>query len=106
MAPKETWLSILKLAHKWEMERIKVIAVYRLQSPGAKFDAVEKIVICERFDIDRDWAFEAFKDICTRDESLSVGESTTLGPELSVAVSSAREKIMRLTLRYAFFSKR
>ncbi|KAF8209167.1 hypothetical protein K438DRAFT_1930081 [Mycena galopus ATCC 62051] len=94
-APKNTWRAILGLADRWEMENIKKIALGNLLK-AADLDPLERIMLCERGDLSRDQATEAYISICTREAPLSVEELKTLSTEVILIITSAREQIIAL----------
>ncbi|KAJ7200921.1 hypothetical protein B0H12DRAFT_541176 [Mycena haematopus] len=94
-APKNTWRAILKLADLWEMENIKKIALDNLLKSG-DLDPLERIMLCERGDLSRDQATEAYINVCTREAPLTMAELKTLSTEVILIITSAREQIIAL----------
>ncbi|KAF7325144.1 BTB domain-containing protein [Mycena kentingensis (nom. inval.)] len=100
-APKSTWLAILRLADRFEMEAIKKLALSNLlrpSSPEAALDPLERIILCERDDLSREQATEAYLHMCTREAPLSVEELRQLTevPEVVGIIVSVREETLRL----------
>ncbi|KAJ7433219.1 hypothetical protein FB451DRAFT_1110935 [Mycena latifolia] len=91
-APSAVWHDILKLADMWQMSRTKSIALNHLR--GAKFDPIEKIKHCERDDVGRYQAREAYIQVCTREESLTATEFQALGMDLVLQIMQIRERIL------------
>ncbi|KAK7042047.1 BTB domain-containing protein [Favolaschia claudopus] len=94
-APKTTWRAILRLADRWEMENIKKIALGNLLK-AVDLEALERIMLCERTDLSRDQATEAYISVCTREAPLSIEELKTLSTEVILIITSAREQIIAL----------
>lgn len=94
-APKTTWRAILRLADRWEMDNIKKIALGNLLK-AEDLDPLERIMLCERGDLSRDQATEAYITVCTREAPLTVEELKTLSTEVILIITSAREKIIAL----------
>ncbi|KAF7342187.1 BTB domain-containing protein [Mycena venus] len=89
LAPIAVWRDILKLAEMWKMTRVGHIAQKHLRS--APLDPIEKIKLCER---DRYEAREAYIQVCTRKEGLSVTEFQALGMDLVLLIMQIRERII------------
>ncbi|KAJ6562220.1 hypothetical protein B0H19DRAFT_1027001 [Mycena capillaripes] len=93
-APKTTWRAILRLADRWEMENIKKIALRNLLK--ADLDPLERIMLCEREDLSRDQATEAYISVCIREAPLTVEELKMLSTEVILIITAAREQIIAL----------
>ncbi|KAJ7743908.1 hypothetical protein DFH07DRAFT_33479 [Mycena maculata] len=94
-APKNTWHAVLRLADRWEMDNIKKIALGNLLK-AVDLDPFERIMLCERDDLSRDQATEAYLSVCTREAPLAVEELKLLSLEVILIVTSAREEIIAL----------
>ncbi|KAJ7659466.1 hypothetical protein B0H17DRAFT_1096162 [Mycena rosella] len=94
-APTNTWRSILRLADRWEMDNIKKIALGNILN-AADVDHMERIMLCERGDLSRDQATEAYISVCTRDAPLTMDELRSLSTEVILIITSAREQIISL----------
>ncbi|KAF7342339.1 BTB domain-containing protein [Mycena venus] len=94
-APKTTWRAILKLADRWEMDNIKKIALGNLLK-AADLDPLERIMLCERGDLSRDQATDAYISVCTREAPLTVEELKSLSTEVILMITTAREQIIAL----------
>ncbi|KAF7319201.1 BTB domain-containing protein [Mycena chlorophos] len=95
-APKSTWQAILRLADRFEMESIKKIALRNLLA--ADLDPLERIMLCERDDLARSDAEDAYIAVCTREAPLGVEEMVRWGltVEVIAIVTQAREATLRL----------
>ncbi|KAL1662877.1 hypothetical protein GGF50DRAFT_128364 [Schizophyllum commune] len=87
------WESILHLADKFVMDNVKAVALHALGRKGALGDA-HKLALCVRYNIDKTWAKDAFKQICSRGQSLRDEELEILPPKMAGAVSRAREALL------------
>ncbi|KAJ6511713.1 hypothetical protein DFH09DRAFT_1374387 [Mycena vulgaris] len=94
-APKTTWRAILSLADRWEMDNIRKIALGNLLK-SEDLDHVERIMLCERGDLSRDQATEAYISVCTREAPLTMEELKSLSIEVILIITSAREQIISL----------
>ncbi|KAI5831209.1 hypothetical protein K523DRAFT_415206 [Schizophyllum commune Tattone D] len=65
------WESVLRLADMFDMKDVAQVATYALDRCGALSD-MRKIALCVRHNIQREWAMEALKNVCSRDEVISV----------------------------------
>ncbi|KAJ7506164.1 hypothetical protein B0H11DRAFT_1974944 [Mycena galericulata] len=92
-APKSTWRAILRLADRWEMDNIKKIALGNLLK-AEDLDPFERIMLCERSDLLREQATEAYISVCTREEPLTMEELSMLSTEVILIITSAREQII------------
>ena len=90
-ATAEKWLSILESADRWEMQKIRAAAIGQLSrltvDPFVKLDA------CLKYDINPDWALDAFVHVCGRRKKVSREEGERLGSVFMVIVADAREQI-------------
>lgn len=77
------------------MSNIKKIALGNLLKV-ADLDPMEKIMLCEREDLSRDQATEAYISVCTREAPLTMEELKMLSTEVILIISSAREQIIAL----------
>lgn len=87
----DEWTSVLHLATRWEFESIRRVAIRELEK--FSIDAVEKIVLSRRFDINSPWALAAYTEVCRRPDTLTVSEARTLGLETAMRIYQLREKM-------------
>ncbi|KAK7042140.1 BTB domain-containing protein [Favolaschia claudopus] len=90
LAHVSVWRNILKLAEKWQMDRVRGIALGHLLR--GKLDAAEKIRLCES--VGRWQAQDAYVQICTRAEPLSAAEFQVLGMEPVLLIMQIRERLI------------
>ncbi|KAJ6489422.1 hypothetical protein DFH09DRAFT_948141, partial [Mycena vulgaris] len=92
--PPVVWRDILKLADLWQMTRIKDIAVESWMK--TELDPAVRITLCERPDVERSRARDAYMKICTREAPLTAGEMKILGTDLFLRIMETRERIIAL----------
>ncbi|KAF8271084.1 hypothetical protein EI94DRAFT_634469 [Lactarius quietus] len=85
----EEWASILKLAHLWEFIEVKELAVRGLES--LQIPSLQKVVLYQKYDVDRNLLQAAFTALTVRDETLTIEEGRELGLETALQVARARE---------------
>ncbi|EIM91157.1 uncharacterized protein STEHIDRAFT_29499, partial [Stereum hirsutum FP-91666 SS1] len=76
VADRETWLSCLKLATQWNIDRMRKKAICKLDQYG--WDAIDKIVTAKRYHVSR-WLIEGYIEVLQR-HRLSVEEVRRLVP--------------------------
>jgi hypothetical protein len=90
-APLETWLSILKLANRWNFDNVKELSVRELEK--LTIESVEKVAIYHDHNISRLYLIPSYVDICKRDKPLSFTEGMKLGMETVLRIADARERV-------------
>ncbi|KAL1749128.1 hypothetical protein HDZ31DRAFT_79221 [Schizophyllum fasciatum] len=78
----------------FDMEDVARVATCALDRCGA-LTPVRKIALCVRHAISRAWALEALKDVCGREEVVSVEEARAMGVEMAALVAQVRERFIR-----------
>lgn len=86
----ETWLSILKLAHRWSFCNIKELAIRELEK--LPIEPIEKIVAYHEYKINKTLLLPAYITMCKRDKPLTLAEGTSLGMETVLRLADARER--------------
>ena len=76
------------------MEEAAQVATYALDRCNALGD-VRKIALCVRHKIRLDWALEALKNVCGREQGLSVAEAREVGADMIALLALARERFFR-----------
>lgn len=87
----DEWTSVLHLATRWEFESIRQLAIRKLEK--LSIDAVDKIVLSRRFDIDSPWVLAAYTEVCQRPNTLTLSEACSLGLETTMRIYQLREKM-------------
>ncbi|KAH9042754.1 hypothetical protein EDB85DRAFT_2227017 [Lactarius pseudohatsudake] len=85
----EEWTSILKLAHAWSSIEVKELAIRGLE--GLQIPALQKIVLYQTYDVDRNYLQTAYTALTVRDEPITIEEGRELGLETSLQLARARE---------------
>lgn len=88
-ASVEEWTSILKLAHQWDFVEAKALALRELEQ--LEIPALQKIIIYQTHNIDRNLLQEAYAALTLRDEPISIEEGRELGLETALQLARARE---------------
>ena len=78
----------------FDMDEIAQVATHALDRCGTLSD-MRKIALCVRHQIPREWALEALKNVCSRDEVISVEEAKGMGVVMMALVAQARERFYR-----------
>jgi hypothetical protein len=89
-APVETWLSILKLAHRWTFCNIKDLAIRELEK--LNIEPIEKIASYHEYKINKTYLLPAYIAMCKRDKPISFAEGMKLGMETVLRIADARER--------------
>lgn len=89
----EEWTSILELGTRWELESLRLLAAKSLCS--LSIPPVEKIVLWQRFNLDKSQLGDAYKALCMRPESLTLEENVQLGMETVTLLAKARERFVK-----------
>ena len=87
----DEWVTILGLATRWEFNDVRELSINRLGE--MEFDAVDKLAVMIKYDIDRQWGYNAIVELCSRTTPLTVDEGRLLGIEMSITISRVREKL-------------
>ncbi|KAI8990696.1 hypothetical protein BD414DRAFT_484523 [Trametes punicea] len=85
----EEWTSVLQIAHRYEFEEHRKLAVGRLEGIATPID---RILLSRAYDIP-EWLETAYYELCVREESLSLGEGTRLGMADVILISDLRQRI-------------
>ncbi|KAI5887703.1 uncharacterized protein SCHCODRAFT_02589194 [Schizophyllum commune H4-8] len=92
------WESILIIADRFDMEDVIQTALYNLGKMNALED-VRKISLSDRYTIDPEWAFDAFRRLCIRPDPLTMTEVLSLQPSTTARLFIAREDLMLRTVK-------
>jgi len=95
----EEWTSILKLAHQWDFIQAKALAIRELEN--LSIPPLAKIVLYQKYAIDRNLLQPALTALTMRDEPLTIDEGRELSLETALELAKARE-----IARAPVFSKR
>lgn len=85
------WRSILSLADRWQFETIGHVAFEAFAAlPGV--EAMEKIILCEKYGFKRSIVSKAYWTICSRDYPLTYREGEQIGWVACVLIASIRDR--------------
>ncbi|KAI9511475.1 hypothetical protein F5148DRAFT_325776 [Russula earlei] len=85
----DKWISILKLAHKWDFIEVKALAVRELQN--LQIPPIQKVALYQTYSIDRNLLQPAFTALTTRDEPITIEEGREITLETALRLAKARE---------------
>ncbi|KAG6920042.1 hypothetical protein DXG01_010110 [Tephrocybe rancida] len=88
----EDWTSVLELTQKWEFKEVHNLAIRELEKQ-TQLPLIERIVLYQRFDVDRDLLVPLYGKLCSRPEALDDDESEAIGIKATVLVFRARETL-------------
>lgn len=95
LASVNEWCSILQLAHQWEFDAVRRLAVAKLNAlPPKDIDAVDRIVLAHRFQL-VDWLLAPYVEISVRPEPITLEEGRKLGIDVVVLLAQAREEVKK-----------
>ena len=75
---------------RWKFDDIRQLAIK--ESLGHKIESVQKIELEHKYNVQRQWAYEAYIDLCSRRSPLTSNEAKRLGIETATLVNQARER--------------
>jgi hypothetical protein len=88
-ASVEEWTSVLKLAHQWNFIEVKALAIRELEN--LPVPPLPKIVLYQKYKIDRNLLKYALTALTIRDEALAIEEGREIGLETALDLAKARE---------------
>jgi len=88
-ASVEEWTSVLKLAHQWDFIEVKALAIRELEN--LSIPPVPKIVLYQKYAIDRNLLKNGLTALTIRDEPLTIAEGREIGLETALDLAKARE---------------
>lgn len=88
-ASVEEWTSILKLAHQWDFIEVKALATRELEN--LSIPPLRKVVLYQKYAIDRSLLKPALTALTIRDEPLAIEEGREMGLETALDLAKARE---------------
>jgi hypothetical protein len=88
-ATVEEWTSILKLAHQWDFIEVKALAIRELEN--LRIPPLQKIVLYQKYAIDRNLLQPALTALTMRDEPITIEEGRELSLETALELAKARE---------------
>jgi hypothetical protein len=79
----------LKLAHQWDFIEVKALAIRELEN--LSIPPLPKIVLYQKYSIDRNLLKHALTALTLRDELLTIEEGREIGLETALDLAKARE---------------
>ena len=91
IASIEKWKSILSLAHRWQFNEVKELAIREMSKQY--ITPIDRAVWARDYDVDRDWHVTAFAALGARKQALTLEEGRRLGLEYVLQIHELRERI-------------
>jgi len=85
------WITILELSNRWDFLDVHQLAIKQLAE--YKTEAVKKIVLQQKHHIEKQWAYESYIELCSRQSPLTRSEADELGIQTATLVNQVREKL-------------
>jgi len=85
----DEWTSILDLSARWAFKSIQSLAIERLTLLASP---VDKLILGRKFHITK-WLRDAYRDVCEREQTLTLEEGLRLGISEVIKISHARQVI-------------
>ncbi|KAH7875110.1 uncharacterized protein C8R40DRAFT_1170736 [Lentinula edodes] len=85
------WISVLKLAKKWDMSEVRAYAISAIRKLP-DIDPVDKIVLARTYDIPT-WLAPSFNEILQRSQSLTESDVDKLGIPTIVRLMELRDRV-------------
>ncbi|KAG5636941.1 hypothetical protein H0H81_006337 [Sphagnurus paluster] len=89
MASIADWVSILKLAHKYQIDDVRELAVLRLHA--SHIDPIRKIAIWDQYHLDTTLLTSSYVALCQRVEPLTLAMTMTIGLKNFTKLAAARD---------------
>ncbi|KAG9312168.1 hypothetical protein JVU11DRAFT_7459 [Chiua virens] len=89
---KEHWLTVLRLATKWEFPEIRNLAIRQLER--LDIEPVEKVFIYKCYDVSSELLLPSYVSLCRRKSLPSPEEGRILTMETILRLASAREQVV------------
>ncbi|KAL5485147.1 hypothetical protein ACEPAI_7789 [Sanghuangporus weigelae] len=93
----EQCTSLLQVTHMWDFEQINFIVKNRIRNDlWTTIPCADRIKLVHDFEI-KDWYADAYYELATRTEPLSVEDGLKLGLEFSIKMGQVRERVAAAT---------
>ncbi|KAJ3508820.1 hypothetical protein NLJ89_g5545 [Agrocybe chaxingu] len=86
------WLSVLELATKWDMARLRTLAITRLTSTLSEWDAHKQIVLGQKYE-HKPWVVSGYTILMRRANPMGVEDVERIGLADTLKISALRERI-------------
>jgi hypothetical protein len=87
----DDWTCILDLAHRWQFDEAKNLAVRELEK--IYISPIDRICLYQKYQVDEILLVPLYAMLCAREEPLNIDESEKLGMKTVVGVYHARERL-------------
>ena len=91
--PVEDWISLLAASTSLCLPRIRERALSELERDTSCLDAIDRLLLADRYDIDR-WRAPAYVELCVRDRPIQESEATLLGVKVTSQLAEIRERVL------------
>ncbi|KAF9523837.1 hypothetical protein CPB83DRAFT_774781 [Crepidotus variabilis] len=95
------WTSVLTLAHKWQIQELKLLAIQKL---GPLASPIDKIALARNFNlasfqvntvnVKQDWLLPAFTELCSKNSPLSLTQAEKLDMPTVVKIWEVQHEVM------------
>ncbi|KAI0318116.1 hypothetical protein OF83DRAFT_60276 [Amylostereum chailletii] len=89
------WLSVLAIAHRFELHNVRARAVKKLRSPPTAAEALTLLAAAVRYGVNISEIPEALRKVIRREAALTLEEMDTLSLAILAQIARAREKWIR-----------
>lgn len=89
------WTSLLSIATRFEMKRIRTRAIAEIIGFRPRMDPVDQIVLALKHDVP-EWIPLGYAALCQRDDPLEVEEAERLGIRTTALLAKARERVRKI----------
>ncbi|EEB91828.1 hypothetical protein MPER_09749 [Moniliophthora perniciosa FA553] len=87
---RDEWMSILRLSTMWDFQKIRRIAIEKLQK--LHMTPFEKVMLGREFTVN-DWQWDGYVDLITRPSVLTMEEASKIGYADSIQLFQIRESM-------------
>ncbi|KAL0952880.1 hypothetical protein HGRIS_007099 [Hohenbuehelia grisea] len=95
------WKGVLTLADKYQMDQLLRSSVRALGNIPNALSPIEKIALREKHNIEKEWALDAYYDICKRRTPPTAAEGCEIGARVWALINEAREEVSVLRNAHA-----
>jgi hypothetical protein len=89
---KDGWISVLRLATKWEFLGFRALAISELE--GELKDPIERILLARAFDVPQ-WLYLGYEALVMRDAVVSLEEAESIGYPTTIRLCQLREEMQK-----------
>jgi len=92
---KADWCNLLSISHRYECGGARERSIKEISRLGLSINGADKIAMAKKFGVE-EWLVPACVALVERENPLTYAEAHKLGLEMTVLVSKAREKYIRV----------